>query len=159
MRITDVTTTVLHTPDTLPFHDSTMRHVGTSWSGIFVHIKTDEGHEGLGVGVTPGTRDLIEQVFKPLLVGQDPLNHEKLWEEMFWAVRGYGRKGMAFTALSAVDIGLWDLKGKIFNAPLYKLIGPYPTPCRSTAPAAGPTSPWTNWCGSRRVSSKKAPRA
>jgi L-alanine-DL-glutamate epimerase-like enolase superfamily enzyme len=140
MRITDVTTTVLHTPDTLPFHDSTMRQVGTSWSGIFVHIKTDEGHEGLGVGVTPGTRDLIEQVFKPLLVGQDPLNHEKLWEELFWAVRGYGRKGMAFTALSAVDIGLWDLKGKIFDAPLYKLIGHY----TDTVPIYG-SGGWTHF--------------
>ena len=150
MRITDITTTVLHTPDTLPFHDSTMRHVGTSWSGIFVHIKTDEGHEGLGVGVTPGTRDLIEQVFKPLLVGQDPLNHEKLWEELFWAVRGYGRKGMAFTALSAVDIGLWDLKGKFFNAPLYKLIGPY----TDTVPIYG-SGGWTHF---RAVRVKVAPR-
>lgn len=68
---------------------------------------------------------MIERTLKPLLIGQDPLDHERLWEEMFWAIRGYGRKGMAFCALSAIDIGLWDLKGKIFNAPLYKLIGPY----------------------------------
>ena len=95
MRITDVTTTVLHTPDTLPFHDATMRQVGTSWAGIFVHIKTDTGHEGLGVGVVPSSRELIERILGPLLIGQDPLDHERLWEEMFWAIRGYGRKGMA----------------------------------------------------------------
>ena len=125
MRITGVTTTVLITPDTLPFHDATMRDVGTTWGGIFVHIATDAGHEGLGLGVMPGTRELIERTLAPLLIGQDPLDHERLWEAMFWAVRGYGRKGMAFCAISAVDVALWDLKGKIFDAPLYKLLGPY----------------------------------
>ena len=140
MRITDVTTTVLYAPDALPFHDSTMRQVGTSWAGIFVHIKTDEGHEGLGLGVVPSSRELIETTLKPLLIGQDPLQHEKLWEDMFWAIRGYGRKGMAFCALSAIDIGLWDLKGKIFNAPLYKLIGHY----TETVPVYG-SGGWTHF--------------
>lgn len=139
MRITDVTTTVLHDPGATAFQDATMPARGTSWAGIFVHIKTDEGPEGLGIGVMPGTRDLIEQVLKPLLIGRDPLHHERLWEEMFWAVRGYGRKGMAFCALSAVDVGLWDLKGKIFDAPLYRLIGPY----TDTVPIYG-SGGWTH---------------
>jgi L-alanine-DL-glutamate epimerase-like enolase superfamily enzyme len=44
---------------------------------VLVHVKTDEGPEGLGIG-QPGTRELIERALKPLLVGQDPLCHEKL---------------------------------------------------------------------------------
>ncbi len=140
MKITDVTTTVLNVPNVPGIQDATIRHRGDSQGALFVHITTDEGHEGLGIGTMPGTRDLIERTLKPLLIGQDPLNHEWLWEEMFWQIRGYGRKGMAFCALSAVDIGLWDLKGKIFNAPLYKLIGHY----TDTVPIYG-SGGWTHF--------------
>lgn len=125
VKITDVTTTVLHRPDLPGIQDATIRHREAGRSALFVHIKTDEGVEGLGPGQAAGTRDLIEGVLKPLLIGQDPLNHEKLWEDMFWRVRGFGRKGAAFCAISAVDIGLWDLKAKRFGVPLYRLIGPY----------------------------------
>src|SRR5437762_5258853 len=62
---------------------------------------------------------------RPLPIGQDPVCIENLWDEMFWRVRGFARKGLAFCAISAVDIGLWDLKAKIFGVPLYRLIGPY----------------------------------
>ncbi len=125
MRITDVTTTQLHVPDIPGIQDATIRHRVAGRGAVFVHIKTDEGVEGLGIGSAPGTRELVERTFKELLVGQDPLCHEKLWEDMFWRVRGFGRKGVAFAAISAVDIGLWDLKGKIFGVPIYKLLGPY----------------------------------
>jgi L-alanine-DL-glutamate epimerase-like enolase superfamily enzyme len=139
MKITDVTTTELFMPDVPGIQDSTIRHRGSGRGAVFVHIKTDEGFEGLGVGQS-GTRELIEKSLKPLLIGQDPLSHEKLWDDMFWRVRGFGRKGLAFCAISAVDIGLWDLKGKIFNAPLYKLIGPY----TDTVPIYG-SGGWTNF--------------
>lgn len=140
MRITEVATTVLHVPGVLGIQDATIRHRATGRGALFVHIKTDEGHEGLGIGTVPATRDLIQQTLAPLLIGQDPLNHERLWEDMFWHVRGFGRKGMAFCAISAVDIGLWDLKGKIFNAPLYQLIGPY----TDTVPIYG-SGGWTHF--------------
>jgi len=68
------------------------------------------------------------------------LSHEWLWEEMFWAVRGFGRKGLAFCAISAVDIALWDLKGKVFDAPLYRLLGPY----TDTVPIYG-SGGWTHF--------------
>ena len=58
---------------------------------------------------------------------------------MFWQVRGYGRKGVAFCALSAVDIGLWDLKAKALGLPLYKLLGPY----TDSVPIYG-SGGWTN---------------
>jgi L-alanine-DL-glutamate epimerase-like enolase superfamily enzyme len=59
---------------------------------------------------------------------------------MFWRVRGYGRKGVAFCALSAVDIGLWDLKAKALGLPLYRLLGPY----TDAVPIYG-SGGWTNY--------------
>src|ERR1051326_7190242 len=124
MRITDITTTVLRHPDLPGIQDATIRHAERGRSALFVHIKTNTGQEGLGVGTTVA-REVIEHSLKPILVNQDPLCIEKLWDDMFWRVRGFGRKGVAFCAISAVDIALWDLKAKLFGVPLYRLLGPY----------------------------------
>ncbi len=144
MRITDVSTTVLFYPHTRPIQDATIPPPRPGAGGraqLFVHIKTDQGVEGLGIGqASPGVRQVIEGGLKDLLVGQDPLNIEKLWNDMFWHVRGYGRKGVAFCALSAVDIGLWDLKAKAVGLPLYKLLGPY----TDAVPIYG-SGGWTNF--------------
>ena len=124
MKIVDVRTTLLRQPGVPGIQDATIRHRDSGRSALFVHIRTDEGIEGLGIG-TPVARGIIETALKPLLLEQDPLCHEKLWDDMFWRVRGYGRKGVAFCAISAVDIALWDLKAKFFGVPLYRLLGPY----------------------------------
>ncbi len=138
MRIVDVTTTQLHIPGVRPVQDGTVRHQVTGRGAVFVHIKTDEGIEGLGMGQV-GIRDLVENTLKDQLVGQDPLWHEKIWDDMFWRVRGFGRKGLAFCAISAVDIALWDLKAKIFGVPLYRLLGP----CTDSVPIYG-SGGWTD---------------
>ena len=144
MRITDVTTTVLSYPHAAPIQDATIplpKPGSGGRSQLFVHIHTDEGVEGFGLGQSsPGVREVIEHGLKDLLVGQDPFNIEKLWNDMFWRVRGYGRKGIAFCALSAVDIGLWDLKAKALGLPLYRLLGPYQNP----VPIYG-SGGWTNF--------------
>ena len=143
MKITDVTTTVLFYPHTSAIQDATILPPGPNAGGrgqLFVHIYTDEGFEGLGIGQgSPGVRQVIEADLKGLLIGQDPFNIEKLWNDMFWRVRGYGRKGVAFCALSAVDIGLWDLKAKALGLPLYKLLGPF----TDSVPIYG-SGGWTN---------------
>ena len=59
----------------------------------------------------------------PLLIGQDPLFVERLWERMYRADRGIKRQGIAAYALSALDIALWDIAGKAAGLPLYKLWG------------------------------------
>ena len=144
MQITDVTTTVLSYPHGAPIQDATIPPPPPGAGGrsqLFVHIHTDEGVEGFGLGQSsPGVREVIEQGFKDLLIGQDPFNIEKLWSDMFWRVRGYGRKGIAFCALSAVDIGLWDLKAKALGLPLYRLLGPY----QESVPIYG-SGGWTNF--------------
>ena len=58
-----------------------------------------------------------------MLIGEDPLFVERLWERMFRADRGIKRQGVAAYALSALDIGLWDIAGKVAGLPLYKLWG------------------------------------
>jgi L-alanine-DL-glutamate epimerase-like enolase superfamily enzyme len=139
MRITDVTTTQLLIPDLPGIKDSTIRTAGKGRGGLFVHIKTDEGIEGFGVGVSE-SKATIEGALKSVLIGQDPLCHEKLWDDMFWKVRGYGRKGIAFCSISSIDIALWDLKAKIFGVPLYRLLGPY----TDTVPIYG-SGGWTSF--------------
>ena len=141
MKITDITTTELFYPLAKPWQDGTTPPPGLSGRGqLFVHIHTDEGVEGLGIGqASPGVRQVVETGLKGVLIGQDPFHIERLWNDMFWQVRAYGRKGVAFCALSAVDIGLWDVKAKALGLPLYKLLGPY----TESAPIYG-SGGWTN---------------
>lgn len=144
MKITNVSTTVLHYPEGAPIQDATIPppREGSGGRGqLFVHIETDERWEGLGIGqASPGVREVVEHGLKDLLIGQDPLDIERLWNDMFWRVRGYGRKGVAFCALSAVDVGLWDLKAKALDLPLYKLLGAYV----DSVPIYG-SGGWTNF--------------
>ena len=144
IKITDVTTTLLHNPEGFAVQDATIPPLKEGAKGstaLFVHIKTDAGFEGLGTCAgLKATRSVIEDNLKDLLIGQDPFAIEKLWNDMFWRVRGYGRKGIAFQALSAVDIALWDLKAKALDLPLYRLLGPY----TDTVPIYG-SGGWTNY--------------
>lgn len=144
MRIIDVTTTMMHYPHMKPIQDATIppSFAGKGGrTGLWVHITTDEGIEGLGVGTgLTAVREVIERQLKDLLVGEDPFNIEKLWNDMFWGVRGFGRKGIAFCAISAVDIGLWDLKAKALQLPLFRLLGPF----RDSVPIYG-SGGWTHF--------------
>jgi len=94
---------------------------------VVVRVTTDQGLEGIGITYHEvggeATRELIQRDIAPRLIGRDPLETDALWHEFFHYLRGVGRKGLTFCALSAVDIALWDLKGKIFNVPLHRLLG------------------------------------
>jgi len=92
-----------------------------------VRVTTDQGLEGIGVTYHEvggeATKVLIERNMAPRLVGRDPLETEVIHAEMTSYLRGIGRKGLMFAALSAIDIALWDLKGKITGLPLFRLLG------------------------------------
>jgi L-alanine-DL-glutamate epimerase-like enolase superfamily enzyme len=92
-----------------------------------VRVTTDQGLEGIGLTYHEvggeATRALILHNIAPRILGRDPLETEVLWNELFHYLRGVGRKGLTFAALSAVDLALWDLKGKIVDLPLYRLLG------------------------------------
>ncbi|RMF88751.1 MAG: mandelate racemase/muconate lactonizing enzyme family protein, partial [Nitrospinota bacterium] len=94
-------------------------------TAMLVEIVSDEGISGIGEAYGPpaGSRPIVEELYRPRLLGRDPLDTQVLWEELYNALRDYGRKGMSITALSAVDIALWDLKGKALGLPIYKLLG------------------------------------
>jgi len=87
----------------------------------FLQVFTDEGITGISpVGAMAV---LIEGLLKPQVVGEDPLNTERIWEKMYWATLNYGRRGAAISTIGAIDIAIWDLKGKILNQPVHKILG------------------------------------
>jgi L-alanine-DL-glutamate epimerase-like enolase superfamily enzyme len=96
---------------------------------VVAEILTDEGLAGLGYtlafggGGAEAIQVYLETRLKPLLIGEDPLSVGRLWERMYRADRGIKRQGVAAYALSALDIGLWDLVGKAAGLPLAKLWG------------------------------------
>jgi len=96
---------------------------------VVAQIATDEGLRGLGYSLVFGgggaeaVLAYLDARLKPLLLGEDPLAVERLWEKMYRGDRGVRRVGIAGMALSALDIGLWDLVGKAAKLPLYKVWG------------------------------------
>jgi D-galactarolactone cycloisomerase len=93
--------------------------------GLVVEIETDAGLTGWGDGYGPPLliTAVVEHAYGPRLMGRDPLAGDALWEELYNGLRDHGQRGIAVQALSAVDIALWDLRGKAFGAPVHRLMG------------------------------------
>ena len=90
-------------------------------STTLVKVSTDDGLVGWGEGAAAG---LIDGLLAPLLIGQDPMDRAGLWERMFHALyNGNNAVGLAGSALSALDIALWDLAGKATGLPVCALLG------------------------------------
>ena len=124
MKLTSVESFVLRIPTERPIALDFPEH-----RLVVARLRTDEGLEGLGYtlafggGGAEAIQVYLESRLKPLLIGEDPLFVERLWERMYRADRGIRRQGVAGYALSALDIGLWDLVGQAAGLPLYKLWG------------------------------------
>lgn len=92
---------------------------------ILVRVHTDEGLVGLGEcsGMNgPVVRSVVEGSLRPLLLGEDPRDIERLWERMY--VSTYKIRGQSQSiGISGVDIALWDLLGKALDVPVYRLLG------------------------------------
>ena len=99
----------------------------------WVRLHTDSGLIGLGETFqSPRTvAELIHETLAKMLVGQDPTEIELLWHHMFKAVHYAGYAGAEMRAISAIDIALWDLLGKLTNQPIYVLLG---GACRQSIP-------------------------
>ena len=97
---------------------------GRQWAMV-VEIKTDDDITGYGYigGAQRGSLAAIEDQFKIFLQGADPFATELIWEQCFRASQYHGRKGAALSAISGIDIALWDVKGKALHKPVYELIG------------------------------------
>ena len=99
------------------------------WRPIVCRIYTDEGIYGdgeaaLAYGESKIAAFGIVQNFAKLIIGMDPLQHEVIWDKLY-RTTFWGQNGgpVIFAGISAIDIALWDIKGKYYNAPIYELLG------------------------------------
>ena len=124
-------------PLTHPMTDA-FHGVMTDFEVVLVRLQTDCGLVGHGYTYTIGCggaaiRSLIEMDLKPALFGADACCIEDIWERMWWRLHYIGRGGLVSFAMSAVDIALWDLKGKRESLPLWKLLGGFSGDARAYA--------------------------
>ena len=109
---------------------------------VVVEVESASGHVGIGTtngGIAAAT--IVELHLADLVEGHSAVEHDALWDRMFGGTLSYGRKGIALHAISAVDLAIWDLHGKIAGVPVYALIGgPVTTeiPVYGTGPSALP---------------------
>ena len=92
---------------------------------IWVQVHTDTGLVGLGETYYAPTvvQAAVHDFFGPLLIGRDPFEIERHWEAMFRLSDHAGFGGGEMRAISALDMALWDIKGKSFGQPIYRLLG------------------------------------
>jgi len=92
---------------------------------LLLRLRTDDGLEGWGEAFGPAFphKATIDSLYGPYLLGLDPFDSDAIWTGLYNMLRDHGQKGLAVEALSAVDIALWDLKGKCVGLPTYKLMG------------------------------------
>jgi L-rhamnonate dehydratase len=135
LRITAIKATLLkervlwarkiETVFTLKSAERRPRQRAMPWPGsVLVEIETDEDFTGVGLG-GGGLSGItaIEHYLCPLLTGENPLDTEFLWELMYTASYRYGQAGIMLMAISAIDLALWDLKGKVMEQPVWQLLG------------------------------------
>lgn len=104
---------------------------GTALHALYVEIHTDEGLSGFFGPIEDWQAFHIQHSLRPFLLGRDPLATELLYDQMIRLDR-HGRSGFYMTAVSVIDCALWDLKGKAWNQPVYRLLG---GPTRPAVPA------------------------
>lgn len=104
--------------------------IRTLWMGpgqdpYAIEIETDEGVTGCAAnyGGGPFACAVIDQHFRRFLIGQDPFDLERIWDQMNRATLPYGLGGVVGMAMSGVDLALWDLMGRALKIPVYKLAG------------------------------------
>src|SRR6516162_2395757 len=126
LKITDVEAIYLRLPEVKNQCDS-------GQDALIVKITTDAGITGYGeVDSHPlAVKGCIEGPFSHtattglahVLIGEDPLRTEYLWQKMYRANIYAGRRGIAIHAMSGIDLALWDIKGKALGLPIWKLLG------------------------------------
>jgi L-alanine-DL-glutamate epimerase-like enolase superfamily enzyme len=123
MKIVRVAATALNVPlrIVLPGIDRM-----ASLEACFVEVETDSGIVGHGLGaITRETviAEIVNRVIAPAIMGEDPLAHEHIWDKLYWTLTPRGQTGFGAQALAAVDIALWDIKGKALGQPVWRLLG------------------------------------
>ena len=124
MKVTDVRMESYRWPRRKPIRNG--RYVYPTAGLDVIKIETDEGLTGLGLagGVEQAVgigREILDHL-KQYVIGQDPFDTERIWDEM-WQPKLVGRRGITTRVISGIDIALWDLKGRAAGQPVYKLLG------------------------------------
>ena len=128
-KITSVRTDSYRVPLETVLSDSTHGTI-PEFELVTVRVRDADGAEGMGYtyAVNSGAaafHALIEGYLAPTIQDQDADHTESLWQQMWWKVHYSGRGGHATSAISAVDIALWDLKARRVGLPLWRLLGGY----------------------------------
>lgn len=147
MKITDVDTELLKMPLPRPMQSGSSSGtkggpVGHIYMPLAI-VRTDSGLTGSGYGWTllggaTAIKCIIQDDFAPLLVGEDPLDNERLWTKLNKRLQSVGRAGVVNQAQAAIDLALWDIKGKTAGMPVYKLLGG----SRESVPVYGSDGGW-----------------
>jgi L-rhamnonate dehydratase len=126
MKITEVVCQLLRIP-------SVEAKTASSQDAILVRIRTNSGLEGIGEADSQPevVKAIIDAPFshniacglRQLLVGENPLETERLWQKMHRRTLYFGRSSVTISAMAAVDMALWDLKGKHYGEPIHRLLG------------------------------------
>ena len=126
MKITEVVCQILRVP-------SVEAKTASSQDACIIRVRTDSGLEGIGeADASPEVvRSIIDAPFshniacglRELLVGENPLETERLWQKMYRRTMYFGRTSVTIAAMAAVDLALWDIKGKHFGEPIHRLLG------------------------------------
>lgn len=126
MKITDVEAICLRVPP---------MDAGCEWGedAFIVKVHTDEGIVGIGESdtsplvakamVDAPESNLYCGGLKRLVVGENPLEIQKLWDKMYWTSNYNGRRGLGIHVISAIDIALWDIASQYYNVPIHILLG------------------------------------
>lgn len=110
--------------DRYPDYRGSRSAAGPSWPSAACIVEADDGSFGLGITQQSGPiLPIINDHFRSLLAGQPVMATEKCYDLMVRASAAYGSQGAAGFAISAVDLALWDLKGKLLGRPVYELLG------------------------------------
>jgi L-rhamnonate dehydratase len=126
MKITEVICQILRIPNIQP-------KTASSQDAVLVRVRTDTGLEGVGEADSAPevVKAIVDAPFshniacglRQILVGENPLDHQRLWQSMYRKTMYFGRKAVGITAMAAVDMALWDLKGKAYGEPVHRLLG------------------------------------
>src|SRR5437868_2118843 len=123
MKIARVTAVPLHVPLRINLVGVDRE---TSLACCHVEVETDDGL--IGHGLTSITEEeviaqIVNAVAGPAILGDDPLAHERIWDKLYWTLMPRGQTGYTAHALAAIDVALWDIKGKAFGQPVWRLLG------------------------------------
>lgn len=122
-RVRRLDVSVYRIPTDSPEADGTFAWDATTM--VLVEAVADAGARGLGFSyASAAAAGVVHELLAPAVVGGPAEDVGRAWEAMVRAVRNVGRAGIAATAISAVDVALWDLKARLAGQPLFRLLGP-----------------------------------